>query len=136
MTRPRRPSPDDQLAPDNYWQLNRTFYAAKPADYFGQRLENLILTAGRSEDLDWLMTEGVTYRGLKVGGHVEGRNASTSASSAAHIRETSLLLIPLIPSERTRSSTRRVQTPARYASETTATSARSARRRGSSRLGK
>lgn len=92
MTSPRRPSPDDQLAPDNYRQLNRTFYTAKPADYFDQRLENLILTAGRSEDLDRLMTEGVTYRGLKVGGHVEGaktvqtdgRSPEDKAKAAEH----------------------------------------------------
>ena len=64
------------------------------------------------------------------------RNAATSASRPVHIRLTSLLLIPAIPSERTRSSTRRVETPATYASQTTASRARSARRRGSSRLGK
>ena len=46
--------------------MNRTFYAAKPADYFGRRLSNLILTAGRHADLDKLTDEGVTYRGLKV----------------------------------------------------------------------
>jgi hypothetical protein len=92
MTSPRRPSPDDRLAPDNCRQLNRTFYAAKPADYFGQRLENLILTAGRSEDLDRLMTEGATYRGLNVAGHVEGgktvrtdgRSPEEKAKAAEH----------------------------------------------------
>lgn len=68
----RQPSTDDNLAVDNYASLNRDFYASKPADYFGQRLENLILTAGRSEDLDRLMNEGVTYRDMKVGRHVEG----------------------------------------------------------------
>lgn len=44
--------------------------------------------------------------------------------------------MPSIPSARTRSSTRRVDTPDTYASWTTASRARSARRRGSSRLGK
>jgi hypothetical protein len=67
MAAKTKPSADDQLAPENYRELNRTFYAAKPHDYFSQRLSNLILTAGRHEDLDRLMTEGATYRGLKVG---------------------------------------------------------------------
>ncbi len=64
------------------------------------------------------------------------RNASTSASSAAQIRDTSLLLMPSMPRARTRSSTRLVDTPDTYASWTTASRARSARRRGSSRDGK
>lgn len=68
MAARKKPSADDQLAPENYGQLNRMFYAAEPHDYFSQRLSNLILAAGRHEDLDRLMTEGASYRGLKVGG--------------------------------------------------------------------
>jgi hypothetical protein len=64
------------------------------------------------------------------------RKRSTSLSSSAHRRLTWLLLMPCIPSACTRSSTRRVEMPCTNASWTTATSARSARRRGSSRLGK
>ncbi len=72
MAGTKKPTADDELAPHNYAELNRHFYAAEPHDYFGQRLTNLILTAGRHEDLERLMTEGVTFRGLKVGGHAEG----------------------------------------------------------------
>ena len=64
------------------------------------------------------------------------RNRSTSVSSVWHSRDTWLFEIPLIPSACTNSSTRRVETPWTYASWTTATSARSPRFRGSSRLGK
>lgn len=42
---------DDNLAPDNYGELNRAFYSARPSDYFNQRLENLMLVAGRHKDL-------------------------------------------------------------------------------------
>ncbi len=58
------------------------------------------------------------------------------SSSSAQIRETSLLLMPTTPRACTSSSTFRVLTPCTYASCTTASSARSARRRGSSKLGK
>jgi hypothetical protein len=64
------------------------------------------------------------------------RNVSTSASSAAEIRLTSLRLIEAMPRASTRSSTRRVLTPSTYASWTTASKARSARRRGSRSEGK
>lgn len=57
--------------------------------------------------------------------------ALTPRSSSAHSRLTSLLLMPSIPRVRTRASTLRVLTPWTYASWTTATRARSARRRGS-----
>ena len=52
------------------------------------------------------------------------------------MRLTSLREIPLIPSAWTSASTFRVLTPCTYASATTATNACSARRRGSSQLGK
>lgn len=70
---PKKFSPDEQLAAENYARLNETFYAAEPADYFGQRLENLILTAGNPDGLHRLMQEGVTYRGLNVGGESQHR---------------------------------------------------------------
>jgi predicted PurR-regulated permease PerM len=60
------------------------------------------------------------------------RNAFTVRSSSAHSRLTSLLLMPSMPRVRTRASTLRVETPRTYASATTAYSARSERRRGSS----
>ena len=65
---PKKLSPDHLLALDNYAGLNETFYAAEPADYFSQRLHNLILVAGNSAGLDRLLEEGVTFRGMTVGG--------------------------------------------------------------------
>ena len=65
--RNRSPSPDDGLAPHNYRTLNETFYASKPADYFSRRLANLMLTAGRSADLDRLTDEGFSFGGLTAG---------------------------------------------------------------------
>lgn len=47
----------------------------KPADYFGDRLGNLILTAGSHETPDRLIADGVTSRSLKVGRHAEGSRA-------------------------------------------------------------
>ena len=61
------------------------------------------------------------------------QNAATWPSSSAQMRETSDFDTPAsMPSARTRSSTLRVETPCTYASMTTAHSARSMRRRGSS----
>jgi hypothetical protein len=65
---PKKPSPDHLLAYENYARLNETFYAAEPADYFDQRLHNLILVAGNSAGLDRLLEEGVTFRSMTVGG--------------------------------------------------------------------
>jgi hypothetical protein len=83
MPGPRRGSEDENLAPLNYRELNRAFYVASPTDYFGHRLGHLILRAGRSEDLDRLAGEGVSYRGLKIGGAVEGAPADQSGGKSA-----------------------------------------------------
>jgi len=65
---PKKPSPDDNLSPLNFRSLNATFYAAEPADYFNRRLHNLILVAGNREGLDQLLSEGVRFGSLTVGG--------------------------------------------------------------------
>jgi hypothetical protein len=77
---------DDDLAPENYGRLNRAFYAAKPADYLGRRLSNLILTAGRSSDLDALTDEGVTYGSLKVGKHANPNETALDDAPSAEER--------------------------------------------------
>lgn len=64
----RKSSPDDLLAVQNYPALNETFYSAKPHDYFGQRLQNLMLVAGNAEGLDRLLEAGLSFRGLNVAG--------------------------------------------------------------------
>lgn len=45
---PRR-SPDDNLAAENYVEINRAYYTAEPADDFQERLDNLLITAGAPE---------------------------------------------------------------------------------------
>lgn len=74
---PRKVSPDLHLSADNYRAVNRTFYAAAPADYFHRRLLNLVLVAGNRQGLDDLFSQGVTYRGFAV-----GKRADTSRSDA------------------------------------------------------
>jgi hypothetical protein len=86
MPRLRPRSEDENLAPHNYRELNRAFYVASPTDYFGHRLGHLILRAGRSEDLDRLAGEGVSYRGLKLGGAVEGAPADQTGGKSAEER--------------------------------------------------
>ena len=65
-----------------------------------------------------------------VGRSARVRNASTSGSSSAQIRETSDFDTPSSPSAFISSSTFRVETPCTYASWMTASTAYSARRRG------
>jgi len=58
--------PDRGLAHENYPELNEAFYEARPWDYFAQRWQLLMLTAGRWGDLDALATQGVEYDGLSM----------------------------------------------------------------------
>jgi hypothetical protein len=75
--------------------------------------------------------------GKAVGDSERERNAATSASSSAQIRLTADLEMPAsTPRALTRSSTLRVEVPCTSASITTASSARSMRRPGSSSAGK
>lgn len=56
------------LASENDRSLNEAFYRARPHAYFNQRLEALILVAGKSEELQALLAGGVTVGPLKAGG--------------------------------------------------------------------
>ncbi len=61
------PRPEDQrLASAQFAELNRRFYGGNPAAYFRSRLHLLLLAAGRSEELDRLMVEGVQYGKLRA----------------------------------------------------------------------
>lgn len=64
----RKNDSDYLLAPENDRGLNEAFYRARPHAYFNQRLESLILIAGRSGQLAELLAEGITIGRLKVGG--------------------------------------------------------------------
>ncbi|HYM58637.1 MAG TPA: hypothetical protein VES79_11805 [Solirubrobacteraceae bacterium] len=67
MADPKR-DPDYLLAAENDKSLNETFYRARPYAYFNQRLESLLLVAGKSEELAELLAEGVTVGKLTAGG--------------------------------------------------------------------
>jgi hypothetical protein len=49
--RSRKPSPDHLLAPEQFPELNRAFYATRPWEYFRHRERLLALTAGAPEKL-------------------------------------------------------------------------------------
>ena len=68
--------------------MNRTFYAAKPADYFGWRLGNLILVAGKREALESLLADGVAFKSLKVGGTASGSEDASGVASVTPDPET------------------------------------------------
>jgi hypothetical protein len=61
----RRQSADYLLTRDNYDRLNRSFYAATPADYFDQRLMNLLLMAGNPDGREELLQAGVKIGDLE-----------------------------------------------------------------------
>ncbi|WP_326959280.1 hypothetical protein [Amycolatopsis sp. NBC_01286] len=64
MARVPGSSPDENLAVEQFPQLNREFYSAEPCRYFTYRLNLLMLAAGKPEALDQLMANGVTYGDL------------------------------------------------------------------------
>ena len=64
----RKNDPDHLLAPENDRGLNDAFYRARPHAYFNQRLESLVLVAGKSAQLAELLAEGITIGRLKAGG--------------------------------------------------------------------
>lgn len=63
---PRR-SPDDNLAADNYADINRAYYTAEPADYFQVRLDNLLITAGAPGGRADVIRRGGSFGDLKFG---------------------------------------------------------------------
>jgi hypothetical protein len=88
---PRKPTADDDLSPDNHGSLNTTFYAAKPNDYFGRRLQNLILTAGNRRAVDELLAAGVQFGGLIVAGSpptTQGTDEDAATDEAVLSEET------------------------------------------------
>jgi len=68
MAPPNDRDPNYLLAPENARSLNETFYRARPYAYFNQRLESLLLVAGKSEELAQLLAEGVKVVNLTAGG--------------------------------------------------------------------
>lgn len=59
---PKRPNADTGLAIENYPELNRQFYAARPWTYLRQRMRNVLVVAGARDELHRIFENG-----LKVG---------------------------------------------------------------------
>lgn len=57
-------NPDHLLAPEQFPELNKAFYATKPWEYFNYRNQLLILAAGAGDSLEEIATQGVSYKGL------------------------------------------------------------------------
>ena len=79
--------PNHLLAAENDPALNETFYSARPYRYFIQRLESLMLVAGRPTELETLIAEGVTIGKLKAGGHPREERTEDEEAEAAQDRE-------------------------------------------------
>ena len=60
-----KPNPDHLLAPEQFPELNRAFYATKPWAYFNYRNHLLMLAAGAGDRLEEIAQEGVSYRGAR-----------------------------------------------------------------------
>jgi hypothetical protein len=61
------PPADEHLAPEGFPALNESFYRSEPHAYLGQRLTNLLLVAGKPEELIDLMDSGITFGEASVG---------------------------------------------------------------------
>lgn len=78
---PRR-SPDDNLAEDNFPAINRAYYAAEPADYFEERFDNLLITAGAREARAAVIRQGGSFGEVKFG-EATGKPESPETDAAA-----------------------------------------------------
>jgi len=57
---------DRDLSAENFDRLNRDFFEAAPHEYFQNRLNHLMLFAGRRGDIREMLRSGVGYRGVRV----------------------------------------------------------------------
>jgi hypothetical protein len=64
MAKAASSSPDQNLAVEQYSQLNQEFYSGDPAQYFKSRLHLLMLAAGEADAMGQLLADGVNYEGL------------------------------------------------------------------------
>ncbi|WP_042401989.1 hypothetical protein [Streptacidiphilus carbonis] len=77
----RRPSAEENLAVEQYPRLNERFYASDPPGYFQERLNLLMLSAGKKADLDALLVDGVHFGSLRA--HIDV-SAATEFDEQAH----------------------------------------------------
>ncbi|MER7921826.1 hypothetical protein ABTY96_01615 [Streptomyces sp. NPDC096057] len=59
-------NPNEDLAPEQFPDLNRSFYGSDPADYFRKRLDLLLLAAAKPRELDAMLADGFSYGDLTI----------------------------------------------------------------------
>lgn len=77
-----RPMPPDGVPdPAHLPALNESFYTARPQDYFGRRLQDLMLVAGNLAGLDDLFAKGVSFGALSAIGPQMGEGLAPERAS-------------------------------------------------------
>ena len=77
-----RPMPPDGVPdPAHLPALNESFYTARPQDYFGRRLQDLMLVAGNLAGLDDLFAKGVSFGALSAIGPQMGNRPAPQIES-------------------------------------------------------
>jgi hypothetical protein len=85
------PSADRDLAPGQFPDLNREFYAAEPGDYFRCRLRSLLLAVADSPALDEVLKQGITYGKIGLHRKPDAEPASTTVESYGSMESVNLL---------------------------------------------
>jgi hypothetical protein len=85
------PSADRDLAPGQFPDLNREFYAAEPGDYFRCRLRSLLLAVADSPALDEVLKQGITYGKIGLHRKADAEPASTTVESYGSMESVNLL---------------------------------------------
>ena len=81
--------PEGWPDPEHFALLNSDFYRARPHDYFGRRLQSLMLVANNVGRLDDLFAQGVKFgklsaTGAPVGEELEGKTAADRERQTQH----------------------------------------------------
>jgi hypothetical protein len=84
-------SADRNLAPEQFPDLNREFYAANPGDYFRCRLRSLVLAIADSPALDEVLEHGVTYGKIGLQLKPGGESSRTTVESYGSMESVNLL---------------------------------------------
>ena len=97
---PKRPNADTGLAIENYPELNRQFYSARPWTYLRQRMRNVLVVAGARDELHRVIFKNRLKVGILDEDHARSRPRGSrerqgragERSGALIITETEVLL--------------------------------------------
>jgi len=81
------PTADEGLLATNWPGLNEQFYQSDPYDYFLTRLQLFMLFAGRTEDLAFLINEGIEFGKVRMGGEGIDREALEPSEDDVALRK-------------------------------------------------